>query len=76
MSFDVSISMPPGQEKFVAIAELKGWGYSNSDVRGYISALSILQVQLTYFFHFLVCVSFSSSNINMANKRHYFHLVR
>lgn len=37
-------SMPPGQEKFLGIAELKGWGYSNSDVRGYISALSILQV--------------------------------
>ncbi|XP_057421012.1 sec14 cytosolic factor-like [Lotus japonicus] len=36
-------SMPPGQEKFLGIAELKGWGYSNSDVRGYISALSILQ---------------------------------
>ncbi|XP_057752138.1 uncharacterized protein LOC130970161 [Arachis stenosperma] len=36
-------SMPAGQEKFVGIAELKGWGYSNSDVRGYITALSILQ---------------------------------
>ncbi|CAI8619288.1 unnamed protein product [Vicia faba] len=36
-------SMVHGQEKFVGIAELKGWGYSNSDVRGYISALSILQ---------------------------------
>ncbi|CAK8579088.1 unnamed protein product [Lathyrus sativus] len=36
-------SMCDGQEKFVAIAELKGWGYSNSDVRGYITALSILQ---------------------------------
>lgn len=45
------ISMPPGQEKFVGIAELKGWGYSNSDVRGYLSALSILQVP------FFVCVS-------------------
>ncbi|KAL2342829.1 hypothetical protein Fmac_004114 [Flemingia macrophylla] len=39
----VCASMPPGQEKFVCIAELKGWGYSNSDVRGYISALTILQ---------------------------------
>ncbi|KAG5029893.1 hypothetical protein AAZX31_05G186700 [Glycine max] len=39
----VCASMPPGQEKFVGIAELKGWGYSNSDVRGYLSALSILQ---------------------------------
>lgn len=36
--------MPPGEEKFVGIAELKGWGYSNSDLRGYIGALSILQV--------------------------------
>ncbi|MED6168143.1 hypothetical protein PIB30_009364 [Stylosanthes scabra] len=36
-------SMPAGQEKFVGIAELKGWGYSNSDVRGYIAALTILQ---------------------------------
>ncbi|XP_045823321.1 phosphatidylinositol transfer protein 3-like [Trifolium pratense] len=36
-------SMPPGEEKFVGIAELKGWGYANSDVRGYINALSILQ---------------------------------
>ncbi|CAI8619289.1 unnamed protein product [Vicia faba] len=35
--------MAPGQEKFVGIVELKGWGYSNSDVRAYISALSILQ---------------------------------
>jgi hypothetical protein len=38
--------MPPGEEKFVGIAELKGWGYSNSDVRGYINALSILQVYI------------------------------
>ncbi|XP_058002964.1 sec14 cytosolic factor isoform X1 [Hevea brasiliensis] len=35
--------MPTGQEKFVAIADLEGWGYTNSDVRGYIAALSILQ---------------------------------
>ncbi|XP_061369904.1 uncharacterized protein LOC133312679 [Gastrolobium bilobum] len=35
--------MPHGQEKFVGIGELKGWGYSNSDMRGYISALTILQ---------------------------------
>ncbi|KAK7369593.1 hypothetical protein VNO80_11635 [Phaseolus coccineus] len=39
----ICASMPPGQEKFVGIAELKGWGYSNSDIRGYLSALSILQ---------------------------------
>lgn len=36
-------SMPQGQEKFVGIAELEGWGYSNSDMRGYLSALAILQ---------------------------------
>lgn len=36
--------MPPGQEKFVAIGDLKGWGYSNSDLRAYLGALSILQV--------------------------------
>ncbi|XP_028785216.1 phosphatidylinositol transfer protein 3 [Neltuma alba] len=35
--------IPPGQEKFVAIADLKGWRYANSDVRGYLAALSILQ---------------------------------
>uniref|UniRef100_A0A2K2B811 CRAL-TRIO domain-containing protein n=1 Tax=Populus trichocarpa TaxID=3694 RepID=A0A2K2B811_POPTR len=33
----------PGEEKFVSIADLKGWGYSNSDIRGYLAALSILQ---------------------------------
>ncbi|XP_062168447.1 CRAL-TRIO domain-containing protein YKL091C-like isoform X2 [Alnus glutinosa] len=35
--------MPPGQEKFVAIGDLQGWGYSNTDIRGYLGALSILQ---------------------------------
>ncbi|OAY42572.1 phosphatidylinositol transfer protein 3 [Manihot esculenta] len=35
--------MPPGQEKFVAIADIEGWGYTNSDIRGYLAALSILQ---------------------------------
>ncbi|KAI4386342.1 hypothetical protein MLD38_004281 [Melastoma candidum] len=35
--------MPAGQEKFVAIADLQGWGYANSDIRGYLAALSILQ---------------------------------
>ncbi|KAH9623710.1 hypothetical protein KSS87_013424 [Heliosperma pusillum] len=37
--------MPPGQEKFVSIADVKGWGYSNSDIRGYLGALSVLQVK-------------------------------
>ncbi|KAJ7010179.1 phosphatidylinositol transfer protein 3-like [Populus alba x Populus x berolinensis] len=35
--------MPAGQEKFVSIADLEGWGYTNSDIRGYLAALSILQ---------------------------------
>jgi len=35
--------MPRGQEKFVCIGDLKGWGYSSSDIRGYLAALSILQ---------------------------------
>ncbi|KAG9144767.1 hypothetical protein Leryth_017240 [Lithospermum erythrorhizon] len=35
--------MPGGQEKFLSIADLKGWGYANSDIRGYLAALSILQ---------------------------------
>lgn len=35
--------MPSGHEKFTAIADLEGWGYSNSDIRGYLAALSILQ---------------------------------
>ncbi|XWS63476.1 hypothetical protein CRYUN_Cryun06bG0100700 [Craigia yunnanensis] len=36
--------MPKGQEKFVAIGDLEGWGYSNSDIRAYVASLSILQV--------------------------------
>ncbi|GAV86091.1 CRAL_TRIO domain-containing protein [Cephalotus follicularis] len=35
--------MPRGQEKFVAIADLEGWGYSTCDIHGYLAALSILQ---------------------------------
>ncbi|XWS68731.1 hypothetical protein CRYUN_Cryun04dG0116800 [Craigia yunnanensis] len=35
--------MPKGQEKFVAIGDLDGWGYSNSDIRAYVASLSILQ---------------------------------
>ncbi|XAR50400.1 hypothetical protein NMG60_11004716 [Bertholletia excelsa] len=35
--------IPPGQEKFAIIADLEGWGYSNSDMRAYLGALSILQ---------------------------------
>ncbi|XP_023748445.1 CRAL-TRIO domain-containing protein YKL091C [Lactuca sativa] len=39
----ITSRMPAGQEKFVAIADVKGWGYSNSDIRGYLASLSILQ---------------------------------
>ncbi|XP_057995674.1 uncharacterized protein LOC110637674 isoform X2 [Hevea brasiliensis] len=35
--------MPPGEEKFVVIGDLQGWGYANSDIRGYLASLSILQ---------------------------------
>ncbi|KAM7269816.1 hypothetical protein ACFE04_025313 [Oxalis oulophora] len=35
--------MPRGQEKFVAIGDLEGWGYSSSDIRAYLAALSIMQ---------------------------------
>ncbi|KAL2935645.1 Phosphatidylinositol transfer protein 3 [Bienertia sinuspersici] len=38
-----SSRMPVGQEKFCAIGDLQGWGYSNSDIRGYLGGLSILQ---------------------------------
>ncbi|XP_071689391.1 sec14 cytosolic factor-like [Rutidosis leptorrhynchoides] len=39
----ILLRMPAGQEKFVSIADVQGWGYTNSDVRGYLAALSILQ---------------------------------
>ncbi|CAA0816406.1 Sec14p-like phosphatidylinositol transfer family protein [Striga hermonthica] len=32
-----------GQEKFTVIADLQGYGYCNSDVRGCLASLSILQ---------------------------------
>ncbi|GMH03682.1 hypothetical protein Nepgr_005521 [Nepenthes gracilis] len=35
--------IPAGQEKFVVIADLQGWGYSNMDIRGYLGIFSILQ---------------------------------
>lgn len=36
--------IPRGQEKFLCIVDLKGWGwYSNCDVRAYIAAIEILQ---------------------------------
>nr|XP_034899253.1 LOW QUALITY PROTEIN: phosphatidylinositol transfer protein 3-like [Populus alba] len=36
--------MPPaGQEKFVVIGDLEGWGYANSDIHGYLSCLKFLE---------------------------------
>ncbi|XP_062026030.1 uncharacterized protein LOC133742387 isoform X2 [Rosa rugosa] len=43
-AFDkICARMPPGQEKFIFIGDLEGWGYSNSDIRAYLGAVSILQ---------------------------------
>lgn len=39
--------MPKGVEKFISIGDLQGWGYSNCDIRGYLAALSTLQVQFS-----------------------------
>uniref|UniRef100_A0ACD5WDX3 Uncharacterized protein n=1 Tax=Avena sativa TaxID=4498 RepID=A0ACD5WDX3_AVESA len=36
-------SLPAGQEKFAAVVDLRGWGYSNLDIRGYLAGLNILQ---------------------------------
>lgn len=36
-------SMPDGQEKFTIIGDLQGYGYCNSDIRGNLAAISILQ---------------------------------
>ncbi|PIN07103.1 Phosphatidylinositol transfer protein PDR16 [Handroanthus impetiginosus] len=35
--------MPEGQEKFTVIGDLQGYGYCNSDVRGNLAAINILQ---------------------------------
>ncbi|CAM0884481.1 unnamed protein product [Alopecurus aequalis] len=35
--------IPRGQEKFMCIVDLKGWGYANCDVRAYIAAIEIMQ---------------------------------
>jgi len=40
-----SCRIPRGQEKFLAIMDLKGWGYANCDVRAYIAAIEIMQVR-------------------------------
>nr|CAN59728.1 hypothetical protein VITISV_037736 [Vitis vinifera] len=39
----ICASMPGGEEKFISIADIEGWGYTNSDIRAYLAALSILQ---------------------------------
>ncbi|VAH96804.1 unnamed protein product [Triticum turgidum subsp. durum] len=35
--------LPAGQEKFAAVIDLKGWGYANCDIRGYLAGLDIMQ---------------------------------
>ncbi|KAK4436709.1 Sec14 cytosolic factor [Sesamum alatum] len=35
--------IPDGQEKFTIIGDIQGYGYCNSDVRGVLAAISILQ---------------------------------
>uniref|UniRef100_A0ACD5WE03 Uncharacterized protein n=1 Tax=Avena sativa TaxID=4498 RepID=A0ACD5WE03_AVESA len=35
--------LPVGQEKFAAVIDMKGWGYANCDIRGYVAALEIMQ---------------------------------
>ncbi|PAN26725.1 hypothetical protein PAHAL_5G033700 [Panicum hallii] len=35
--------IPRGQEKFLCVVDLKGWGYSNCDIRAYIAAIEIMQ---------------------------------
>lgn len=43
-SFDkICGRMQPGQEKFVIIADLEGWGFINSDIRASLEVFSILQ---------------------------------
>uniref|UniRef100_A0A453GE82 CRAL-TRIO domain-containing protein n=1 Tax=Aegilops tauschii subsp. strangulata TaxID=200361 RepID=A0A453GE82_AEGTS len=39
----ISARIPRGQDKFMCIVDLKGWGYANSDVRAYIAAIEIMQ---------------------------------
>ncbi|GAB2213454.1 hypothetical protein Droror1_Dr00021499 [Drosera rotundifolia] len=41
--------LPVGEEKFIAIIDLQGWGYANSDIRGYLALLSLMQVCPTFF---------------------------
>lgn len=41
----MSFRIAEGAEKFTIIGDLNGYGYRNSDLRGYLAALSILQVR-------------------------------
>lgn len=42
--FDKAVSsLPEDQEKFVLIADLKGYNYRNMDIKGYLAILEILQ---------------------------------
>ncbi|XP_008813445.2 SEC14 cytosolic factor [Phoenix dactylifera] len=40
---NICARIPSGQEKFIAIVDLQGWGYSNCDIRAYLAALDIMQ---------------------------------
>ncbi|KAI4986691.1 hypothetical protein ZWY2020_019321 [Hordeum vulgare] len=35
--------LPVGQEKFATVIDMRGWGYANCDIRGYVAALDIMQ---------------------------------
>ncbi|XP_065852789.1 uncharacterized protein [Euphorbia lathyris] len=35
--------MPPGQEQFIAIGDIEGWGYTHCDIRAYLAAITIMQ---------------------------------
>ena len=35
--------LPEGREKFASVIDLKGWRYSNFDIRGYVAGLNIMQ---------------------------------
>ncbi|PON37622.1 CRAL-TRIO lipid binding domain containing protein [Parasponia andersonii] len=54
--------MPSGQEKFVAIGDLQGWGYANSDIRGYLAALSILPCALIFMTAWKMVYPFIDNN--------------
>ncbi|XP_020184258.1 uncharacterized protein [Aegilops tauschii subsp. strangulata] len=39
----VCARIPRGQDKFIVVVDLKGWGYANCDVRAYVAAIEIMQ---------------------------------